>query len=278
MPALDALVPASAKAADSAPGKARLSVCIDALFTKAPFEQRLEQVKECGVGAFEFWGWRNRNLEALARKKEELGLELACFSCDTGGDLVAPGSKEKFLPALKESLEAAKKLGAKRLIATVGGERKDSTRAEQHARIVEAFKAGAPLCEEAGVTIVIEPLNVLVNHKGYFLATSAEGFQIVDEVGSPNVRLLFDIYHQQITEGNLIQNITRNIAKIQHFHVADNPGRHHLGTGEINYANIFRAIAQKGYTGFVGLEMWPTIDHAAAVRQAVEVFNQAVAG
>jgi hydroxypyruvate isomerase len=129
------------------------------------------------------------------------------------------------------------------------------------------------LCEDAGITLVVEPLNILVNHKGYYLATSAEGFQILDEVGSPHVQLLFDIYHQQITEGNLIQNITRNIRKIGHFHVADVPGRHQPGTGEINYGNVFAAIVKAGYTGFIGLEMWPTIDHATAVRQTLELFH-----
>jgi hydroxypyruvate isomerase len=266
----------SASAGASAEGQPQLSACIEALFTKTPFEQRIEHAKAAGLRAFEFWGWRNKNLEALAAKKQETGLELAAFSCDTGGALVAPGSAEKFLPTLRDSIAAAKRLNCSRLIATVGNERKDLSRAEQHDNIVAAFKAGAPICEDAGVTLVIEPLNVLVNHKGYYLATSEEGFQIVDKVGSPNVLLLFDIYHQQITEGNLIQNITRNIKKIGHFHVADVPGRHHLGTGEINYENVFRAIAKAGYTAFIGLEMWPTIDHTAATKQASALLSQAL--
>jgi hydroxypyruvate isomerase len=98
---------------------------------------------------------------------------------------------------------------------------------------------------------------------------------MVDEVGSPRVRLLFDIYHQQITEGNLIPNITGNIAKIGHFHVADVPGRHQPGTGEINYLNVFRAIVAKGHAGFLGLERWPTVDHAEAVREAITILAEA---
>jgi hydroxypyruvate isomerase len=118
---------------------------------------------------------------------------------------------------------------------------------------------------------------VLVDHKGYYLATSEEGFRMVDVVGSPRVRLLFDIYHQQITEGNLIANITANIGKISHFHVADVPGRHQPGTGEINYLNVFRAIAAKGFTGFLGLEMWPTVDHTKAVRESISLLAEATA-
>ncbi len=263
----------AAPTAGAESGRPRLSACIEAVFTKLPFEQRLDEVKAAGLGVFEFWGWRNRELDALARKKDEIGLELAAFSCETGGPLVATGSAEKFLPALKDSIAAAKKLGCRRLIVTVGNELANVPRRDQHQNIVTALKAGAPVCEDAGITLVLEPLNVLVNHKGYYLATSAEGFQILDEIGSRNIQLLFDIYHQQITEGNLIQNITRNIGKIGHFHVADVPGRHEPGTGEINYGNVFRAIINAGYTGFVGLEMWPTIDHATAVKQTLALFN-----
>ncbi len=275
--ALGALAPepSSAEVGAGSGSRPRLSACIEAVFTNGAFEQRLEAVKAAGLTVFEFWGWRNHDLDALARKKEETGLELAAFSCDTGGSLVAAGSAQKFLPALKDSIAAAKKLDCHRLIVTVGNELANVSRADQHSNIVAALKAGAPLCEEAGITLVLEPLNILVNHKGYYLATSAEGFQILDEVGSPNVQLLFDIYHQQITEGNLIQNITRNIRKIGHFHVADVPGRHEPGTGEINYGNVFRAIVKAGYTGFIGLEMWPTSDHATAVRQTLALFNAA---
>lgn len=256
----------------------KLSACIEALFTNVPFEKRLEAVKAVGLDTFEFWGWRNRDLEALARKKDELGLEVAAFSCDTGGALVASGSSERFLPALQESIAAALKLRCARLIVTVGNERKEVPRAEQHRNIVTALKGGAPLCEKAGITLCLEPLNLLVNHRGYYLATSAEGFEILEETGSPNVQLLFDIYHQQITEGNLIENITRHIKRIGHFHVADVPGRHHPGTGEINYRSVFAAIARAGYDGFLGLEMWPTIDHAEAVRQTMTLLADGQAG
>ena len=98
---------------------------------------------------------------------------------------------------------------------------------------------------------------------------------MVDEVGSSRIRLLFDIYHQQIAEGNFIANITGNIGKIGHFHVADVPGRHQPGTGEINYLNVVQAIAAAGYTGFLGLEMWPTVDHAKAVREASAILTEA---
>jgi len=252
-------------------------VCIDALFTDVPFEERPARVKAAGVSAFEFWGWRGRDIDRLARIREEFGMEVVGLACDTGGPLVTPGGAQRILAPLKETLATARKLGCRQIIAQVGNELKDVPRAQQHAHCVEAFRAAAPWCEDAGVTLSIETLNVLVDHKGYYLATSEEGFRMVDAVGSPRVRLLFDIYHQQITEGNLIANITANLGKISHFHVADVPGRHQPGTGEINYLNVFRAIVAKGYTGFLGLEMWPTVDATQAIRESIALLADATA-
>ena len=238
----------------------RLAVCIDALFTDVPFEERPAKVKAAGLNAFEFWGWRGRDMDRLARIREELGMEVIGFACDTGGPLVAPGGAKRIIAPLKDTLSAARKLGCREIIAQVGKELKDVPRAQQHENCVQAFRAAAPLCEDAGVTLSIETLNVLVDHKGYYLATSEEGFRMVDAVGSPRVRLLFDIYHQQITEGNLTANLTRNAAKIGHLHVADVPGRHEPGTGEINYRNVFAALLKCGWEGYAGLEYAPSTE------------------
>ncbi len=259
-----------------ADGMPQLSACIEAVFRKAPLEQRIEMARQAGLPAIEFWGWDQKKIDAIGRKKDELGLAVAIFSCKTGGAMVAPGSDKGFVEGVKQSIAAAKQLGCTRVIATVGQERKDISRDEQHKNIVTACKAGAPVLEDAGITLCLEPLNVLVNHKGYYLASSKEAFDIVDEVGSPNVKILFDIYHQQITEGNVIRNATQNIQKIGHFHVADVPGRHEPGTGEINYFNVFRAIAKAGYNGYLGLEMWPEGDDMAAVRATKNLFDEAV--
>lgn len=255
--------------APSSAGGARLSACIESVFRSQPFEAALDKVKAVGLDAYEFWGYGGKDLDALKRKQDELGLTLATFGCDPRGALVAPDSKGPFVEGLADGIQRAKEMDCTRLLVTVGQERKDISRDAQRANIVEALRAGAPLLEEAGITLVVEPLNILVNHRGYFLSQSKEAFQIIDEVGSSNVKILFDIYHQQISEGNLIANITANIDKIGHFHVADNPGRHEPGTGEINYTNVFAAIRKTGFDGFVGMEMWPVGDHAEAVRKTM---------
>jgi len=250
-----------ARAADASPekpAKPRLSACIEMLYTQLPFNERPAAVKKAGLPAFEFWGLGGKDLEALSRTSRDLGLEIAACVADVGGPLVAEGSAERIVEPMKASIKAAKTLGTKRMIVTVGNEIRGVERAVQHDRIVAAMKAAAPLVEDADVTLVIEPLNTRVNHKGYYLWSSDEGFQIVDEVGSPRVKLLFDIYHQQIMEGDLARRITGNLAKVGHLHVADNPGRHEPGTGEIDYAFLFRTITSAGYNGFFGLEFSPT--------------------
>jgi hydroxypyruvate isomerase len=128
------------------------------------------------------------------------------------------------------------------------------------------LKHVAPLFEKSGITLVLEPLNILCDHMGYYLASSYEAFEICNVVGSKNIKVLYDIYHQQITEGNLIPTIRKYFDLIGHFHVADVPGRNEPGTGEINYRNVFRAIEDLGYDKYVGLEYSPTIDTAETLK------------
>jgi len=246
-----------------------LSGCAEALFTKLPFVERIQAIADLGLRAFEFWGYANKDIDAIVAAQKKTGLAVSSISCNTGGALVDPANRAEFAPAAAESIKVAERLACKTLIVTVGQERPGVSRAEQHRSVVDGIRSIVGMVEDAGVTLVIEPLNVLVNHKGYYLATTAEGVQMVDEIGSPNVKLLYDIYHQQITEGNLIDTIRANIAKIGHFHMADVPGRHEPGTGEINYRQVFKAIAESGYSGYIGLELWPTKPEVEALAETI---------
>lgn len=249
----------------------RLSCCIEALFNKIPYPERIKKSAKLGVPAFEFWGWSNKDLDEIKKAQDEAGIQLATFSCESGGPLVDPNCRDNLVEGTKRSIETAKKLDCQRLLITTGNEIQGVSRAAQHKSIVDGLKAIAGLLEDAGIIITLEPLNILVNHKGYYLYTSEEGFEIIGEVGSPNVKLLYDIYHQQITEGNLIDTITANINKIGHFHMADVPGRHEPGTGEINYKNVFKAISETDYDGFVGMEFWPVAPDDEAVKITVDL-------
>jgi len=142
------------------------------------------------------------------------------------------------------------------------------TREQQHASMVEGLKRAHDIVASAGVTIVVEVINTLArieplnpkgdNHSRYFLDRSPEAFEMVREVGSPFVKILYDLYHVQIMEGNLIETIRANMAAIGHIHVADVPGRHEPGTGEIQFENVFRAIEAANYKGFLGMEYIPS--------------------
>ena len=253
----------------------KLSVCIEALFTKIPYPERIKKSAELSAPAFEFWGWSDKNLDDIKQAKDEAGIELATFMCEVGSPLVESGNRETIIDGTKRSIETAKNMDCQRLLVTTGNEIEGVSRAEQHKNIVEHLKAIAGLLEDAGIILTLEPLNILVNHKGYYLYTSEEGFEIIDEVDSPSVKLLYDIYHQQITEGNLIATIEANIDKIGHFHMADVPGRHEPTTGEINYGNVFKKIAELDYDGFVGMEFWPIRPDEEAVKLTVELADSA---
>jgi hydroxypyruvate isomerase len=156
--------------------------------------------------------------------------------------------------AMGETVAAAQAIQCSTIVVTTGNERADVSRAAQQANVVAALQAALPVIKGTGIQLVLEPLNVLVNHQGSYLTTSAEGARIVREVGSPQVRMLYDVYHQQITEGNLINTIRNYGKEIGHFHIGDVPGRKEPGTGEINYRNVFQAIADTGYQGYVVFE------------------------
>jgi len=239
-------------------------------YSNLPFSERMKKIKEQGFDAFEFWCWWEEDVEQIAALAKQLRLKVvAC--CTKFVSLVDPTQREAYLKGLKESIAAAQKMNCSILISQVGNEIRGVPREKQHTSLVEGLKAAAPLLEESGVTLVVEPLNLLVDHAGYYLSTSAEAYEMWKEVGSPNVKLVFDIYHQQITEGNLIPNITNYIQSIGHFHIADHPGRHEPGVGEINYKNVLKAIDDLGYRGYVGMEYMPKAEIGAALKATLAV-------
>lgn len=237
----------------------KFSVCVEALFSGKDFYESLKTVKDLGLDNIEFWSWWNKDIKRIKHEVDSLGLNVAAF-CTGFISLTDPQKSDEYVEFLKKSIEVAKELGCKFLISQVGDELEGVSREDQHNSIVDGLKVCAPMLEEEGITLVIEPLNTHVNHKGYYLYSSHEAFEIVDKVGSGNVKVLYDIYHQQIMEGNLISTIRNNIDKIGYFHAAGNPGRNELYYGEINYMEVLKAIRETGYNGYIGLEYFPKDD------------------
>lgn len=225
-------------------------------FKGKTIDEKLEQIAEWGFPAYEWLG-PSGDLDALKAAMDRVGLELSCIvgaGAIAPRQMVDPEDHDRVVAQFRGRVQMAHKLGCKNLIGLTGNERTDVSREQQTEYVIECLKRLAPIAEDEGVTIVIEALNVLVNHKGYFMVTTAHTMEILEAVNSPNVKMCFDIYHQQISEGNVIRNIAENIDRIGHFHVGDNPGRKQPGTGELNYKNIFKAIHEAGYQGFVALE------------------------
>jgi hydroxypyruvate isomerase len=247
----------------------RFSVCVEMIFRDLPFLDRLDQVAASGAAAYEFWGLDGKDLPAIAGRAERLGLACAAIVGTGGIPLVDATRRAGFIRGVHQAIEAARRLGTTTLIATSGQELPGVERQRQHQAIVDALRAAAPILEDAGLTLVLEPLNTKVDHRGHYLYATAEGIQLLDEVDSPAVRLLYDCYHAQIMEGDLIRTLTDNLARIGHVHLADNPGRHEPGTGEIAYRNVFAALDRAGYAGYVGLEYRPVGDPLATVRDTL---------
>jgi hydroxypyruvate isomerase len=245
---------------------------------RMPVPQALALLNRLGYDAYEMFDWRNSALlETFVAETKKYPLTCACLVANKGVaapgcSLVNPRDREGFLQELHPSIEAAKKVGAKQLVVLTGNELGGIPRSAQMSSAVATLREAAPFLEKNGVTAIVEILNTYVDHKGYFLYYVRDGAELVDRVASPNVKLLFDIYHTQIMEGNLINNLRAHIDRIGHFHVGDVPGRHEPGTGEINYRNVFKAIYDLGdrFQGSVALEYGPLApleENLAAMRK-----------
>ena len=235
----------------------RLSVCIPMFFKTIPLAEAIRKVAELGYDACETWTVsEEEDFESAAAACKQYGVEFLAICTDffecTSGDV------EAYVAGVRSAAKKARKLGAKKLISQVGKDT-GAPAAEQHANIVRCLKAAIPVLEENDLTLVIEPLNTLVNHPGYYLWSSIEGFEILQKVNHPRVKMVYDIYHQQVMEGNLISNISEHLSLIGHLHAAGCPGRNELNRGEINYQNVFAAIDAAGYNGACALEYKPLL-------------------
>jgi len=252
---------------------ARLSVCIEMLLTEYPFLERIARVGDLGLPSVEFW-FTGQNPDEPAAEKEALaeigeaarraGVAISDFVVNSPdgsvtGSLVKPEDRDKYLKRLERIVELAKMVGCPTIITCTGNTVPGRTQEDQSQSIVDTLSAAGPIAASRGITLVVEPLNTLVDHAGYFLDSSLLGAEIIYQVNHPNVKLLYDVYHMQIMEGNVIANIRKNIGIIGHFHSAGVPGRHELTSGELNYPAIIAEIDRLGYQGYFGLEYSPTM-------------------
>jgi hydroxypyruvate isomerase len=241
------------------------SPCLEIFYKDKPFPERMRTIADLGFRWFEFWSSWNKDMDSILKAMKDTGLQLATF-CTRFVSLTDKSKRGAYVAGVREATEVAKRTGCEVIISQVGAALKDVSRAHQKESIVAGLKECVPILKSSGKTLMIEPLNTLYDHAGYFLTRSDEAMEIIEAVGSPHVRLIFDIYHQQASEGNLIGNIRRCKDAISHVHIADCPGRHEIGTGEINYANVLAELQTLGYKGRAGIELFPLGDHTAALK------------
>lgn len=244
----------------------KFSCCIEMIYTEYEFIRRFEKAREDGFEYVEFWNWDNKDIPAVKKALSDNGLKLAAFQGNSLGRMVDVKESELYLEGVKRGLEVAKELGALNMFLMSDIMQEDRSvkpmdrpcsDEEKQNVSVSMLKRIAPMMEDAGVTAVIEPLNTIVDHRGYSLCGTAPAVDILKKVDSPNVRLLYDAYHMQIMEGNIIDTIKKYHNWFGHFHIADVPGRFEPGTGELNYLNILKALADTGYERLVGFELEP---------------------
>ncbi len=248
----------------------KLSACIEVLYPQLTFAERIKAAAEDGLSAIEFWGFPDKNLNVISRETALYGMKIAACCAGTADPkkaaafqeygLVCPQSPALFYELCAESAEIAEKYHIPSLIVCSGKEHPEYARSAQRENIAESLSRAAECLGGSGITLVVEPWNITKDHPGTFLSRSDEALSILKEVDAPEVKLLFDIYHQQMTEGNLTENILSMLPYIGHFHLADVPGRHEPGSGEINWKYLLEQIEQAGYAGYYGLEYLPSGD------------------
>lgn len=238
----------------------KYSACIEWLFAaESPdFAGRIRLAREAGLDAVEFWRWSNKDVPAIESALKETGLPLCGMVAEPMIALTDPANHEAFLAGLAESMAVAQRLGAKVLIAQAGNDLSGRSRAEQHEAIVACLNKAARLLAGSNVVLALEPLNTRIDHKGYFLASTGEGLDIVDAVGRPEVRLLYDIYHSMVMGENPPDVLHGRVDRIAHVHVADHPGRNEPGSGQLALAQNLGWLVEQGYAGMFGLEYKPT--------------------
>jgi len=242
----------------------KFSVCTDIVLKNMPTADAIKELGSLGYTACEFWQFWDKDLDAIIAAGREHNVKILGF-LTKGMNLVDRSQRGTYLEGLKVSVDAANRCGAGMLLTQVGNDT-GASRERQMENITETLNMCGPILDSTGITLLVEPLNLRVNRPGYFLYSTEDAVRIIKNATVPGVKILFDIYHQQIMEGNLTANILENIGMIGHFHAAGCPGRGELTTGEINYPNIFSAIEQAGYEGYMGLEYFPTCDPIAGLR------------
>lgn len=248
----------------------KFAVNLTMLFTEAPFLDRFARARQAGFEFVEYLFPYPYEAAELKRRLDGSGLRQVLFNLPAGdwaaGDRgigASPGREAEFRAGVPKAIEYARVLGVPRLNC-LAGKRVAGHSDEQHWRtLVQNARFAATELAKEGLELLFEPINHF-DIPGFFLNRTEQALRLLDEVDQPNVRVQYDVYHAQREEGELTATLRQQVARIGHIQIADNPGRHQPGTGEINFPFLFRQLDDCGYAGWVGLEYVPAPDTASS--------------
>lgn len=258
----------------------RLSANLSTMFPEVPFLDRFEQAVVSGFKGVEFWFPYQWELDEITEKLNKHSLEVVLYNLPPGdweagdrGIACIPGREDEFHQSLGLGIRYAKALGCQLLHCLVGIAPMELPSAITHRTLVENLRFAAEATEREGIRLLIEALNS-GRFPGFYLTNTQQAVELINEVGSSNLRILYDAFHMQIMEGNLTNTIKDKLPYIGHIQIADNPGRHEPGTGEINFENLLRFIDEAGYSGWIGCEYIPLSDTKEGLRWAAPYLNR----
>ncbi|HXX81042.1 MAG TPA: hydroxypyruvate isomerase [Thermodesulfovibrionales bacterium] len=254
----------------------RFAANLTMLFTEVPFMERFASAKDAGFSAIEYLFPYEFEAAELKAQLEQNNLTQVLFNLPAGkweegerGVATNPERVEEFRAGVTKAVEYALELGVDRLNCLAGKRIPGYDDDKQWSTLVGNVRYAAKVLQDKGLRLMVEPVNHF-DIPGFFLTRSGQALKLIDDVGMPNVFVQYDIYHAQREEGELAATLRKHIDKIGHIQIADNPGRHQPGTGEINYPFIFEEIDASGYRGHVGLEYVPAPDSKSSLAWITE--------
>jgi len=249
--------------------------CIDTLFTDLPFYDRFQAAHDEGFESVEFWNRDDKDPAKISQIANKVGISISGFNGDAAYSLVDPTHKEKYLEYLRGSVEFAKTIGAASVTIHSNALSDGGIVVNHYDELSDTVKicsmydmllSCADIAGQSGINMNLEALNITTDHVGNFLKTTQMGAEMTRMIKCNRLKLLYDVYHMQLNEGSICDNLTKYFDQIGHIHVADAPGRHEPGTGEINYRNVFACLERLGYQNRIGFELFPEFNNARAVK------------
>lgn len=255
----------------------KFAVNLTTIFTEVPFLERFQKAKQAGFSFVECQFPYQSSIEDLRREIRDNDLSLVLINLPAGnwesgerGLAIFPERRDEFRQSVAKGIEYAKALGVAKLHCLAGVLDSEADRPRARETYLENLKFAASEMASYGLTLLIEPINPY-DMPGYFLSEIEEAANIIEEIGLPNVKIQFDFYHIQRIKGNLSANFGKYLDQVGHIQIADVPGRHEPGTGEIDYKQVLKDVTDRGYKGYIGLEYSPKASSEESFKWILEI-------